>query len=87
MVLKWSKNHRLFLLSKAILMILNQIVLCTLFAIIVAAHLENPNLDVEFADDATIITKIQALLQEHDITNKKQLDSIVIRTVSLFETW
>lgn len=73
-------------MSKAILMILNQIVLCTLFAIIVAAHLENPNLDVEFADDATIITKIQALLQEHDITNKKQLDSIVIRTVSLFET-
>lgn len=67
-------------------MILNQIVLCTLFAIIVAAHLENPNLDVDFADDATIITKIQALLQEHDITNKKQLDSIVIRTVSLYET-
>lgn len=73
-------------MSKAILMILNQIVLCTLFAIIVAAHLENPNLDVDFADDATIITKIQALLQEHDITNKKQLDSIVIRTVSLYET-
>lgn len=67
-------------------MILTQIVLYALFTFIVAASLDDINLDVEFADDAMIITKIQTTLKEHGITNKKQLDSIVIQTVLPFDT-